>query len=708
MERSPVPPRLIRFGTFELSLDAGELRKSGIHLKLQDQPMQILFTLLDRPGELVTREELSRRLWPEGTFVDFDHGLNTAIKKLRDVLCDDADTPRYIETIPRKGYRFIAPLVGSEVPPSAIATSRRSGDVHWHWLAAVGLMILLSAIALIFLIFRPRLPLVVKTKQLTFSGDINSWVRSPGDFLPSTVQTDGRRVYYGKLGGYIYSVPVEGGEEARLNTNLRYPTLLHISPDGSKLLVRDLLGSSGDMESRLWVVATNGSAARALGEIEARDAAWSPDGKSIAFAKRSAVYLTHDEGASFQKLFDVPGIASFIRWAPDGRGFRLTVIDPATRVSSLWEGEVGKALRQVKLPFEKVGDVCCGEWTHDGRYFFFRRFHEQRFEYWYIDEGRFTVASRTPVLLTAGALEVTAATASPLGNRVFIIGNQHSTTMFRYELRSRRLSPFMPESGASSVKFSPDGKWMFLLQAWNQQTILWRARADGTEWQQLNDPQLWLHSWRISPDGNQILLMAKWLNTPWRLYLVPSQGGNLQELPIPIASVADPNWTPDGHSIILGQPPRYLAEPDTPRAIYTYNLQTKSLVKLPGSEGWFSPRLSRDGSQVLALSIDQHKFGVLSLASSQWRILAESPKEFLGLPFWSPDQTWAYLAIDGGKGEALIRIRLRDGHREEVLRYRDVTGTLDCWANPSPFNDSDSVLIGCVRPNVNVYSLEMR
>ena len=100
--------RIYRFGPFELSLEGAELRKNGIHLKLQEQPFRILCALLEHPGELVTREQLRQQLWAEGTFVDFEHGLNTAVKKIRDVLSDDADTPRYIETIPRRGYRFLA------------------------------------------------------------------------------------------------------------------------------------------------------------------------------------------------------------------------------------------------------------------------------------------------------------------------------------------------------------------------------------------------------------------------------------------------------------------------------------------------------------------------------------------------------------------------------------------------------------------------
>ncbi len=126
-------PRVIRFGAFEVDLRARELRKHGIRIKLQEQPLQVLGMLLERPGDVVTREELRMKLWPVDTFVDFDHGLNSAINKLREALGDSADTPRFIETLPRRGYRFIGAVesvaahagqAGTPVPPVPEAGGR--------------------------------------------------------------------------------------------------------------------------------------------------------------------------------------------------------------------------------------------------------------------------------------------------------------------------------------------------------------------------------------------------------------------------------------------------------------------------------------------------------------------------------------------------------------------------------------------------------
>ena len=111
----------IRFGTFELDPDSGELRKQGLKVRLQEQPFQILHILLEHPGKVVTREDLRQRIWPSDTFVDFDHGLYNAIKKLREALGDSADTPRYVETLSRRGYRFVAPVSGPAAEPGTAA-----------------------------------------------------------------------------------------------------------------------------------------------------------------------------------------------------------------------------------------------------------------------------------------------------------------------------------------------------------------------------------------------------------------------------------------------------------------------------------------------------------------------------------------------------------------------------------------------------------
>src|SRR5215467_14584007 len=127
-----------RFGVFEFDPLARELTKHGVSLKVQDQPLQILFALLEQPGRIVTREELQRRLWPDGTFVDFEQSLNKAVNKLREALGDSASHPLYIETVARRGYRFLAPVEGDRVvEPIAKTTAPHRQARRWLLLGAV-------------------------------------------------------------------------------------------------------------------------------------------------------------------------------------------------------------------------------------------------------------------------------------------------------------------------------------------------------------------------------------------------------------------------------------------------------------------------------------------------------------------------------------------------------------------------------------------
>jgi len=174
-ETRPHAGTIVRFGVFEVDLHAGELRRKGSKMKLQEQPFQLLAMLLEHPGEVVTREEIHRKLWPSDTFVDFEHSINAAIKRLREALGDSADNPRYVETLTRRGYRFIAPVEGAVAPVSPPAGSVGAGLAPpagaqqaallrrwWPALAAVAFVAIAAVVALNIAGLRDRL--------LTFAG----------------------------------------------------------------------------------------------------------------------------------------------------------------------------------------------------------------------------------------------------------------------------------------------------------------------------------------------------------------------------------------------------------------------------------------------------------------------------------------------------------------------------------------------------------
>lgn len=155
----PLTSNPVRFGAFELDLRAGELRRNGTKVRLQEQPLQVLAMLLEQPGAVVTRDELKRQLWADHTFVDFEHGLNAAVTRLRVALGDSADHPRYIETLPRHGYRFVAEIeetTGSDAAQQerlvgkSLTHSSPAAVLRWPLLVSIGLVLVLLSVTSYF------------------------------------------------------------------------------------------------------------------------------------------------------------------------------------------------------------------------------------------------------------------------------------------------------------------------------------------------------------------------------------------------------------------------------------------------------------------------------------------------------------------------------------------------------------------------------
>src|SRR5579871_3544184 len=193
-----------RFGVFEVDLRSGELRRNGIKVKLQEQPLQVLGQLLERPGEVVTREDLRKHLWPADTFVDFDHSLNAAIRRLRDALGDSAENPTFVETVARRGYRFLAPV---SIPPSngfAVVAPAAVDPVpaaipirHPWWIAAgaIGLLLLILGLTLGFFL-APHAAAPLRLTQLT-ANPINDPVRV------AAISRDGRYLAFSDGSGFF-------------------------------------------------------------------------------------------------------------------------------------------------------------------------------------------------------------------------------------------------------------------------------------------------------------------------------------------------------------------------------------------------------------------------------------------------------------------------------------------------------------------------
>lgn len=164
----------VRFGPFEVSPDSGELRKNGTRLKLTGQAIQVLITLLEKPGQIVTREELQQKLWPGASFGDFEHGLNAAVNRLRDVLGDSATQPEFIETVPRRGYRFVGPVASSQ-PELARGTEKPEPSIITRKLRFV-------LVALLIFMFVGAIVWAARSRWTHGSAPIESEVLTPVPF----------------------------------------------------------------------------------------------------------------------------------------------------------------------------------------------------------------------------------------------------------------------------------------------------------------------------------------------------------------------------------------------------------------------------------------------------------------------------------------------------------------------------------------------
>jgi Tol biopolymer transport system component/DNA-binding winged helix-turn-helix (wHTH) protein len=305
---------IIRFSVFEVNRHAGELRRNGLKLRLQEQPFQILLSLLERPGQVVTRDELRARLWPGDTFVDFDHGLNAAVRRLRDALGDSAETPRFVETVARRGYRFIAPVNGGVVDAGHPKASPSYSHPRWPIIVAVAALLFIGVIVGWLAGRRSAVPRNAQERRLT---------ANPFDtpVLSSALSPDGKYLAFADKTGF-YLRQTDNGETHALALPRNFDAQPAAwFPDGSHLLVT---WASGPQEpSSLWEISVMGGTPRRLTD-SAHDPAVSPDGSQIAFLRGSLavpeIWLMRPDGSNARKLIGQEE-APFgpVAWSPDGK-----------------------------------------------------------------------------------------------------------------------------------------------------------------------------------------------------------------------------------------------------------------------------------------------------------------------------------------------------------------------------------------------------
>jgi Tol biopolymer transport system component/DNA-binding winged helix-turn-helix (wHTH) protein len=706
MSGPEVKPKFLRFGLYELDVEARELRKSGVRIKLQDQPFQILAMLLERPGEIVARDELQKQLWPADTFVDFDLSLNSAVKKLRQALSDDSENPRFIETLYRRGYRFIGPVNGISLPsaptrgsaeavptppisegPSPGVRARYFRVLTWAFAS-----LLILAVAGVYWSTPSQPPRVTGYTQITRDGRFKGF---------GGLVTDGERLFIREIERdrfVVSQVSTSGGETAILPTILGDVILEDIAPNGSELLVKASEGTAA--EGSVWAIPLPAGSPRRLGDLAVTSARWSPGAKELVFSKGQDIFIANSDGGAPLKLASVGGHGYDLRFSPDGQRIRFTVSDPKNGSESLWElNRDGSGLRPLLRAWNDSPQECCGNWTRDGKYFLFQSFRAGRNNIWALPERRHWFGGQAePVQLTNGPLDFTSPVPSRDGKRIFSVGVQPRAELVRYDAKTG-FAPYFGGMSGIGLAFSPDGQWVAYISIPEQ--ALWRSKVDGTERLQLtNASEMWAGLPRWSPDGKQIVFMGRTINTNWRAYLVSPNGGAPRDL-IPGADAGfDPSWSPDGESIALSL---HNAGP-TPQGIAILDLKTKKVAELPGAENLYSPRWSPDGRSIAALTTDSQKLMLFDRVSARWIELATMTT--IGYPSWSHDGQHLYFDTTLTDDPAFFRIRISDRKLERLVSLKGVQrfwGELGQWTGLAP---DDSPLLVRDTSSQEVYALD--
>ena len=583
----------LRFGVFDLNIHTRELRKSGTRIRLQEQPFRVLALLLERPGELISREELRRRLWGETEFGDFDQAINVAVKKLRLALGDDADNPRFIETLPRRGYRFIAPVSApqNETPAfspglaerMAIESRPPARRLRWRYAVAAAAALILVAVAWI-LANQPR------THSFGVVG--------PGEFR---------------------LVPLTG--------SLGFEVQPQFSPDGKEIAYAWApgMGSLPDIYVKLL---NEGSPVRLIPPQDGVGhilPAWSPDGRYIACVRferppdlkpaanespaqqiekrrelrpAAAVYMAPAVGGAEKKLFDVAEISD-LRWSPDGTWLLTSERSERDGPLSLYRLSLdGSERRRLTFPPPNFYGDSLPVFSPDGRLIAFsRNFSSGGLDIFVMDANggeprrltfdaehirgiafsqngreivfssargggerralwRVPVEGGTPKQLPFGSDDAESPAIPWKGNHLAYVQSTYSDKIWAYDIPApgQAQTPGRVAIGSrqsqAAPQFSPDGRRVAFASSRSGSWEIWVSAPDGANPVQLTSfgaRQTGSPHW--SPDGKQLAFDAR----PEKhsdIYVIDAAGGK----PRRITSSGNndavvPNWSRDGHWI---------------------------------------------------------------------------------------------------------------------------------------------------------------
>ena len=662
MEGHTPPAPSVRFGPFELDVRSAELQYNGRKIPIHEQPFQVLLALLERPGELVTREELVHRLWPDGTFVDYERGLNKAINKLRDALRDSADAPRYIETLPRRGYRFIAPLEGGGALITALGSPvlAEKGRRHWRAALVASLLLLLVAAAAVGILLRRGGRDEAEMRRLSFG---HGMIRS-ARFAPN-----GTDVIYGAAWDgkpfQLFSVRSDGTESHALSPHSL--DILAVSAKGQLAVLLDRHFLSGFSSTGTLALMRSPEAEPQSLLTNVQDADWSPSGDELA--------ITHYVEESSQLEFPVGtvvyhpiggGWISHLRISPDGKSIAF-LEHPLRGDSAGYLGVVDLAGNKRRLSGD-FADVQGLAWDPSGQAVLFSGAEAGP------GTGRSiykTTLDGKQTLLRNDSTQLMVQDVSRGGELLV------SRDMYRQEVVGR----IYPEQQERNLSWQDDSYASYLSDDARTIVLSLQGEAAGSGY------EVYIRSTganatvtrlgegvpaSLSPDGKWVLAVYPWgLNpsSPPQLILLPVGLGKPKALTHDARSHNWGTWLPDGRILFVGSEPGHglrnwvmnsdgtQAHPITPEGTIGTCVSTRGKVLAADSEGrfWVYPVNGDDRRSVSGMSA------------------GDSPSR------WSKDEKTVYVAHPGKDTTDVYAVNIITGRRTLLYRLTpsDLAGVAD-------------------------------
>ena len=718
-------PHVLRFGVFQVDVRAGELRKNGVKLKLQEQPFRVLCLLLEHPGEVISRDELRNRLWPADTFVDFDHGLNAAIKRLRDALGESADTPVFIETLAKRGYRFIAPVDGPEnkAEASTIAPERDRIGRARRW-ALLGASVVALGVALGWAVHVSLTRSSQSSKPTSIERKLTAnSAENPVD--GPALSPDGVYLAYSDSTG-LYLKLIRSGETHKIAAASGFSGHLEgWLPDGAHVLVSRAERPEGTLA--LWNVPIVGGAPRKIID-DGWGASVSPDGTRIAFlrgapdfehlAYRKELWIARLDGSDAREVAPstTNGIFAAPAWSRDGMHLAYLMVrqEKASSliVNSVELKDMQSVRSQVLLSSTGFADSLC--WLPDGRliYNLQEELNPADSNLWALQVLDSPRKSPDPVRLTRETGWATDIRTTANGNTLeFLRKSMKSQVLVaglasdgRQLLAARRLT--LDENNNNPFSWTPDSKAIISSSDRNGTFDLFTHALD----QSLPEPLVTGPEdefvARPNPEGTELLYLSvpatATIDAPRSIFAIPLTGGaprlvlrekyitNLQCAGLPSALCAYSVKVSDREFIRRFDPSTGKSSP---------------LAEIPTQGMPFSWSLSPNGS-LLAIILYRPDQGIIRLRSTSdntERDLVVKGRVGLATADWAADGKSLFAtSMDRERKSALFNLKL-DGSTYLLMKDdKDFVDSIQ-WAIPSP--DGKLLAINKSMGIANVWSL---